>query len=217
MNELDRIFRDNPDAEGFARGYLEYVRRVIAAIDTAAVAKFIAILLDARDRGARIFFAGNGGSAATASHFANDLAIGTRCPDQPIRALALTDNVAMMTAIANDDGYEEIFVQQLQALMQKGDVLVVISASGDSPNVIRALDYAKSRGATTVALTGFTGGRCARMADHNVHIPTNPGEYGPAEDGHLLLDHLIGAYLVRAVRDATSHDGDEDNRRSGPD
>ena len=106
----------------------------------------------------------------------------------------------MMTAIANDDGYDEVFVQQLQAQLAAGDVVVAISASGNSPNVVKALEYAKEKGAATVALTGFDGGRLAEIADQRVHIPTNTGEYGPAEDGHMILDHLVGAYLARRVR-----------------
>ena len=200
MNRLDTIFETTDDAASFARGYLDYLGQIIGALDEHAIAAFIDTLLAARERGARIFFIGNGGSAATASHFANDLAIGTRSPEKPFRALSLTDNAAMMTAIANDDGYDEVFVQQLQAQLAAGDVVVAISASGNSPNVVKALDYAKSKGATTVALTGFDGGRLGDIADQRVHIPTSTGEYGPAEDGHMILDHLVGAYLARRVR-----------------
>ncbi len=112
MNRLDTIFETTDDAASFARGYLDYLGQIIGALDEHAIAAFIDTLLAARERGARIFFIGNGGSAATASHFANDIAIGTRSPEKPFRALSLTDNAAMMTAIANDDGYDEVFVQQ---------------------------------------------------------------------------------------------------------
>ncbi len=194
------IFETTDDAASFARGYLDYLGQIIAALDEHAIAAFIDTMLAARERGARIFFVGNGGSAATASHFANDIAIGTRSAEKPFRALSLTDNTAMITAIANDDGYDEVFVQQLQGLLAAGDVVVAISASGNSPNVVKALEYAKAKGAATVALTGFDGGRLAKIADQRVHIPTNPGEYGPAEDGHMILDHLVGTYLARRVR-----------------
>ena len=105
-----------------------------------------------------------------------------------------------MTAIANDDGYDLVFVQQLQTNLAPGDVVVAISASGNSPNVVKAIDYANERGCRTVGLTGFDGGELARKASLNVHIPTSKGEYGPAEDGHMILDHLVGAYLARRVR-----------------
>lgn len=200
MNRLDKIFAGRGDPAGFARDYLRYLGEILEAMDEGAIAAFIDIILSARERDAQIFFIGNGGSAATASHFANDIAIGTRSPEKPFRAVSLTDNVAVMTAIANDDGYENIFVLQLQTQLAADDVVVAISASGNSPNVVNALEYAKSKGARTVALTGFDGGRIAKMADLNVHIPTEPGEYGPAEDGHMILDHLIGSYLIRLVR-----------------
>ena len=200
MNQLDRIFEQSPRPADFARAYLDYLSGILARLDTAAIAAFTETLLDARERDARIFFLGNGGSAATASHFANDIAIGTRSPEKPFRAISLTDNAAAITAIANDDGYAEIFVQQLRTLLAPGDVVVAISASGNSENVIRAVEYANGRGATTVGLTGFDGGRLAEIVSLGVHIPTNPGEYGPAEDGHMILDHLIGAYLARRVR-----------------
>ena len=200
MNQLDLIFEQSPRPADFARAYLDYLSDILARLDTAAIAAFAGALLDARERDARIFFLGNGGSAATASHFANDIAIGTRSPEKPFRAISLTDNAAAITAIANDDGYAEIFVQQLRTLLAPGDVVVAISASGNSENVIRAVEYANGRGATTVGLTGFDGGRLAKIVSLGVHIPTNPGEYGPAEDGHMILDHLIGAYLARRVR-----------------
>lgn len=200
MNRLDEIYQQSDTIADFARGYLDYLSEVLRRLDEKSVAKFIDIILDARERGARIFFLGNGGSAATASHFANDIAIGTRSPQIPFRALSLTDNVAVLTAIANDDGYDSVFVQQLQTQMEPGDVVVAISASGNSPNVINAIDYANANDAYTVALTGFDGGAIAKIAALNVHIPTNSGEYGPAEDGHMILDHLIGSYLLRRVR-----------------
>jgi D-sedoheptulose 7-phosphate isomerase len=199
-NPLDTMFRAAPKPEAFAREYLKHLNEVLERLDTAAVGAFVEIALAARERGARIFFCGNGGSAATASHFANDFAIGTRSPEKPFRAIALTDNVAAMTAIANDDGYELMFVKQLEVLMHEGDVVVAISASGNSPNVLRAVEYAKAHGATTVGLTGFDGGKLKSLVDHAVHVPTETGEYGPVEDAHMVLDHLVGSYLTRLVR-----------------
>ena len=196
MNHLDEIFRDHPQPAAFARGYLDYLIRVIGAIDVNEIAAFARVLLDARDRDARIYFIGNGGSAATASHFANDVAIGCRSWQKPFRAMSLTDNVSILTAVGNDYGYEEIFVVQLKTLMQGGDVVVAISASGNSPNVLKAVEYANANGAITVALTGFDGGKLRRLAQSAVHVPTSKGEYGPVEDIHMVFDHLIGAFLM---------------------
>lgn len=192
MNNLESIYTERPEAAEFADGYLGYLSAILAQLDRVQIARFIDALLDAQRRGATVFFLGNGGSAATASHFQNDL---TRWRENPMRVVSLTDNVAVLTAIGNDYGYEQVFRMQLENLLQPGDLVVAISVSGNSPNVIEAVEYATSSGATTVGLTGFDGGRLAAMVDINVHAPTLPGEYGPAEDVHLILDHLIGSFL----------------------
>ena len=197
-NNLDVIF--TPDPVEFARAYLAYLKSVLERIDTAEVGRFIETLLKARERGSTIFFIGNGGSAATASHFANDISIGTNAYDKPFRALSLTDNVPLITAIGNDFGYDEIFVRQLRILGKRGDILVGISASGNSPNLLKAFNYANAAGITTVAITAFDGGKMKALAAQGIHVATGPKEYGPAEDAHMVLDHLIGAYLMRYVK-----------------
>ena len=197
MNNLDRIFTKDPVT--FAGAYFDYLTSVLKTIDTREIGQFIETLLDARERGANIYFIGNGGSAATASHFVNDIAIGTNSYDKPFRAVSLTDSNAIITAVGNDFGFEEIFVRQLRVLGRAGDVVVAISASGNSPNLIRAFDYAKSIGIKTVAITAFDGGKMKQIADEGVHVPTALKEYGPAEDAHMVLDHLVGAYLMRFI------------------
>lgn len=197
-NRIDQLYRERPAAADFARGYLDYLTEVLRALDVDALASFAHVLLDARARGVRIFFFGNGGSAATASHFVNDIAVGCRTWDTPFRAVGLTDNVSVLTALANDYGYDHVFVRQLQTQMESGDVVVAISVSGNSPNVLAAVEYANENGAFTVGLTGFDGGRLAEIAGLVVHVPTNRGEYGPAEDVHMIVDHLVAAYLVQA-------------------
>lgn len=198
MNNIDRFF--SRDAAAFTRSYFEYLGEVLRSIDPDAVARLAQTLLDARERGATVYFIGNGGSAATSSHFANDLSIGTNSYDKPFRVVSLTDNQAIITAIGNDFGYEDIFVRQLQVLARPGDVVIGISASGNSPNLVKAFEYARSRSIKTVAITAFDGGKLKAMADDGVHVPTAPKEYGPAEDAHMVLDHLLGAYLMRMVK-----------------
>jgi D-sedoheptulose 7-phosphate isomerase len=198
VNNIDRFFVE--DAEEFSRRYLAYVTKVFHAIDVKQIAAFVDTLLRARERGAAIYFVGNGGSASTAAHFANDLSIGTRATRRPFRAISLCDNHAVVTAIANDFGYDQIFVRQLEVLAKPGDVVVGLSASGNSPNLIKAFEYARANGVWTVALTSFDGGKLKQIADQGVHVPTDPQEYGPAEDAHMMLDHLLGSYLVRLVR-----------------
>jgi D-sedoheptulose 7-phosphate isomerase len=204
MNNLDRIFQSADTSRDYAHEYLQYLGGVLNLIDRDEITNFIDMMLDARARNAAIIFIGNGGSAATASHFANDLAIGTRCEGRPFRAISLTDNNAVMTAIANDDGYEQVFLQQLKTVMLAGDIVVAISASGNSPNLLNAIQFANEAGATTIGLTAFDGGALKELAKHNVHIPTETGEYGPAEDGHMILDHLVSSYLMRLVKVQTA-------------
>lgn len=196
-NQIDRIF--TMDAAAFTRGYLDYLKTVLDSIDPEEVSGFIKTLFDARACGATVFMIGNGGSAATASHFANDLSFGTNDYEKPFRVLSLTDNVPVITALSNDFGYDEVFVRQLSVLGKKGDVVVGISASGNSPNLVRAFEFATQAGMRTVAITAFDGGKLKLMADQGIHVATGPKEYGPAEDAHMVLDHLVGAYLMRAV------------------
>lgn len=198
MNNISRFFTRDPVA--FASAYIDYLTQVLKGIDTNEIGRFIKTLLDARDRGATVFFIGNGGSAATASHFANDLAIGTQSYEKPFRAISLTDNQAIITAIANDFGYQDVFVRQLRMLGRAGDVVVGISGSGNSPNLLQAFEYAQSAGIKTVAITAFNGGRMKEMADEGIHVPTAPKEYGPAEDAHMMIDHLVGSYLIQLVK-----------------
>ncbi len=197
MNNIDNFFNKNPSL--FASAYFDYLSKVLKSIDTNSISNFIELLMKARDQESNIFFIGNGGSAATASHFANDLSIGTNSYTKPFKAISLTDNQAIITAIANDYGYEDVFVRQLKVLGKKNDLLIAISASGNSPSLIKAFEYAKSAGINTVGITAFDGGKIKQMSDLSIHVPTKEKEYGPAEDAHMILDHLISAYLGRAI------------------
>jgi D-sedoheptulose 7-phosphate isomerase len=198
MSSLISMLSDNPPPARFAARYLAYVGGLLSRLNCDEIAAFMQVLLDARERSATIFFIGNGGSAATASHFANDLAIGTNTFSKPFRVVSLTDNVSVLTAIANDHGYTAVFTAQLKVLMQPDDVVVAISASGNSPNILDAVQWANQHGGVTVALTGFDGGQLRQLAHRSVHVPTPDKEYGPVEDVHMIFDHLVGTYL-RAV------------------
>ena len=200
MNNIDRIYSESFSLKDYSRSYIQYLASVLNNISLTDIEKFVEVLLEARERESSIFFIGNGGSAATASHFANDIAIGTRTYEKPFRAISLCDNQAVITAIANDDGYEKIFSQQLQVLLKKQDVVVAISASGNSPNLLDAIDTAKKMNTITVGISAFDGGKMKEMVDISVHVPTEKGEYGPAEDAHMVLDHLVSNYLMRLVR-----------------
>ncbi len=201
MNNLDKIFLNNKQIKKFSKSYFTYLTSVLDRISEEEIEAFVTVLLEARERESVVYFIGNGGSAATASHFANDISIGTRCYEKPFRVLSLCDNQAIITAIANDDGYENIFSQQLSVLLKKNDVVVAISASGNSPNLIKAIKTAKDMNAITVGLTAFDGGTLKKSVDISLHVPTEKGEYGPSEDAHMILDHLIGSYLNRYIKE----------------
>ena len=182
-------------SQDFSKQYLEYLTNLIQKLDTQSIAQFADLLLDSRDSGSTTFFLGNGGSASTATHFVNDVSLGSRQFDKPFRAISLCDNQAVITAIANDDGYENIFLQQLQTLAKPGDTIVCISASGNSKNLINAIEYAKQHSIYVVGLTAFDGGYLKENCDLNIHVPTKVGEYGPAEDLHMVVCGLIGSYF----------------------
>lgn len=197
MNTIEKIYKKANNPSEYISSYLNHLTKILAGLNHSAIAKVIDLFLHARATRKNIFFIGNGGSAATASHFANDLAIGTRSERLPFRVMSLTDNTSVMTAICNDFGYEQLFVKQLEVLFNEGDLLVAISASGNSLNLLKAVEFVKTKRGTTIGLMGFDGGKLKEMVDHVIHVPTDKGEYGPVEDIHLILDHIMGTYLMQ--------------------
>ena len=180
----------------YIRWYLDELGNILDQLPQDQIAQIIRTLEQARLECRQIFLIGNGGSAATASHFANDLLKSTVAEGKPrIKVLALTDNIPIMMAYANDCGYETIFAEQLDALAASGDVLVAFSGSGRSPNVIRALDLARQRGLTTIGITGRDGGEMLERCDICLIAPCQPMEQ--IEDVHVVLCHLI----YSAIRD----------------
>lgn len=204
MNNVERIYQESKGAADFAGKYFEYLAQLFKSMDNNAIAAFVDELESARRNDQTVFLVGNGGSAATCSHMANDIGTDVRKKggsDRPFRVLALTDNNAVMTAIANDDGYDVVFVNQLRIHYREGDKLVAISASGNSPNVVKAAQWVKDRGGKVVSLVGFDGGKLKEFSDVCVHVKTPKHEYGPVEDIHMVLDHLVANYLTYRVRD----------------
>ena len=179
----------------FSDDYLNYISELISQLDRSHISQFVDHVLGVRDSKQTIFFLGNGGSASTASHFVNDISLGSRQFENPFRAVSLCDNQAVITAIANDDGYENIFLQQLQTQAKPGDSMVCISASGNSQNLVKAVEWSKANGIYTISLTAFDGGYLKKHTDLNIHVPTKVGEYGPAEDLHMVICGLIGSYF----------------------
>ncbi len=182
------------DASAYFHGYGQEMTRALASIDPAAIEKAAAILIDAYLDGASVFSCGNGGSASIANHLQCDHVKGVGSgTDLTPRVMSLCANVEILTAIANDLAYEEIFARQLQSQARPGDVLVVISSSGRSANIVKALDWAREHDLRTIALTGFTGGDARLLAEVAIHVDCV--NYGVVEDAHQAIMHALAQYI----------------------
>ncbi len=177
-------------------GYLTRHNEIVSVVNFDEIEAFINLILDVQSNDGTLYFAGNGGSAATASHFVNDMLVGAKLQNKTFKAISLCDNQAVITCISNDFGYEDVFLRQINGVIKQNDVLICISASGNSVNLVKAVEYARSNNVATVGITAFDGGKIKEISDYSVHIPTAIGEYGHAEDLHMLLDHLITSYLM---------------------
>ncbi len=183
----------------FAESYRRDLSEAINSIDLQKVSQAIEWMKEAREAGRQIFVCGNGGSAATASHFACDMVKGASYKrNRRFRILALTDSLATITAYSNDVEYGAVFAEQLKNFARSADVVMAISGSGNSPNVLRAVEYANSIGCKTVALTGRDGGQLGAMAQLNIQVPVP--HMGRIEDAHLVICHMISYYFMDAER-----------------
>jgi D-sedoheptulose 7-phosphate isomerase len=170
--------------------YISNLQLTMNQLPQQLIADVIDLLQQARKKGSQIFILGNGGSASTASHFACDLAKNTRQEGLPhFRVIGLADNMALFSALANDEGYEKVFSEQLANLVRREDIVIAISASGNSKNVINAVEAAHKYEATVIGFTGFDGGLLRQLANINIHVNSNIIEH--VEDIHLMLEHLI--------------------------
>jgi D-sedoheptulose 7-phosphate isomerase len=172
--------------------YKSTISNVLDMLSSDEIENFIQLLVNAFNEDKFVFVIGNGGSAANASHLAQDLAKGTRkSPDQirRLKALSLTDNTSFITAQGNDEGYESVFEQQLKTYATQGDYLIAISGSGNSPNIIKAVQWANSNGLVTIGITGYDGGILRKISAHNVHVNLN--EMCTAESIHSIIFHYV--------------------------
>jgi D-sedoheptulose 7-phosphate isomerase len=180
--------------------YLKRLSATLEQIPTKQIAAMGETLYRAYRDDKQVFIIGNGGSASTASHMAADLSKNTiRENMHRFRILSLNDNIPLITALANDIGYESIFIEQLKNLIQVGDVLVVISGSGNSANVVNAAEYAQRQRAEVVAMLGFDGGQVGRLADLSIAIDS--ADYGVVEDAHLIINHILVEYFRKRFAD----------------
>ena len=176
--------------------YYDSLRATIDKIDRGEINRAMEALKQARDNRKYIFIMGNGGSASTASHFAGDFNKGLSLNrDKRFRFVCLNDNAATVLSLANDVAYDAIFVEQLKNFLSEGDIVMAISGSGNSKNVVRAVEYAKEKGNTVLGLTGYSGGELKKLSDIKLHIPIDDMQV--VEDLHMVFDHLIMSILYR--------------------
>lgn len=182
----------------FTNGYFFELKRTIDEISMMKVKKIVKMIYHAYCSNKYVFVMGNGGSASTASHFACDLGKGTICEGKPrFRVVSLNDNISLITALSNDFGYERVFIEQLINLVNPGDLVISITASGNSQNIINAIEYAQIRGAKTIGLIGFGGGEIKHIVDE--YIVVSNENYGQVEDIHLILCHAISQYFKEII------------------
>jgi len=179
----------------FSSSYRTHLQQTIDSIDCEQVGRAIEWLREAREAGRSIFVCGNGGSASTASHFCCDMVKGASFNRSPrFRIMALTDSLPTLTAYSNDVGYDCVFVEQLKNFARPGDVVMAISGSGNSPNVLRAVEYARTLGCRTIAMTGRDGGQLGPLAELNIQVPAP--HMGRIEDAHMIVAHMIAYYFM---------------------
>lgn len=183
----------------FLDSYFDDTTKLIAGLDRQAIAAALDALKTAYDNDRRVFICGNGGSSATAAHTVNDLVKApTTIGKKSLRAVCLSDNVPLMMAVANDVDYADVFVVPLRAFFQPGDVVIGISGSGNSENVLRAIRYANDNGGVTIGLCGFAGGTLRELAHTAIHVPSD--HYGKVEDAHCVVCHCLAYGFFETLR-----------------
>ena len=186
----------------YAKEYLSALKASLDGLPLEELAQIVDLLKEAYRNGKRIYVMGNGGSAATASHFVCDFAKGCNVKGKKkFKVIGLTDNVPMITAISNDISYDDIFSMQLEPLLEKDDLVIVFTGSGNSRNILKAVEYGKAVGAKTIAFTGFAGGKVKALADICLIVPADNMER--IEDTHLILEHLIHLYLLAEISEGS--------------
>jgi len=182
----------------FTNGYFTELKKTLDEIPMERVDKIVQMIYKAYRNNKYVFIMGNGGSASTASHFACDLGKGTICEGKPrFRVVSLNDNMPLITALSNDFGYERVFIEQLMNLVSPDDLVISITGSGNSPNILKAVEYAKKQGAKTIGLIGFGGGKLQEIVDE--HITVSNTNYGQVEDIHLILAHALSQYFKEMI------------------
>ncbi len=203
MNNLNHAYNKVTSIGQYSREYFSYLGKVLESIDEKEINKLGEVFENARENGNTIFVAGNGGSSTTATTMANDIGfdiLKKTGVDKAFKVLSLVDNNSVVTAIANDVGYENIFINQLKIHYRHGDSIILISASGNSPNILKAAEWVKNKGGKIIGFLGFTGGKLIEFCDVKIHVKSEAGEYGPVEDAHLIMNHVLAHWFQNKLK-----------------
>lgn len=200
---IKKIVKKNKKISNFAKSYFLRISEIFNKLNFKKIENLEKILMKARKSKSNIFVFGNGGSAATASTMANDLGfdiIKKTKTKIPFKFLALTDNNPVITAISNDVGYENVLINQLKIHHKKGDVTILISASGNSKNLLNAVKWIKSNGGFVFSFLGFNGGKLKKISNDYILVDSIKGEYGPVEDIHLMINHILAHWFQEKIK-----------------
>lgn len=198
MYFMKELFQSSCEFSLYYEGYCERLCQLLHRLNREMLTKIADEIWDTISEEKTLFLAGNGGSSAVMSHWVNDLVVGNYMEKQsPVRAINLSDNQSVITALGNDEGYENIFVGQLRALAREGDLLMTMSVSGNSPNIIKAVGWAKEHGLKTIGIAGCDGGKLVSMCDYGLLAESTKDEYGPVEDVFCIVTHIISTYIAQ--------------------
>ena len=203
MKDIKSLSRKSKNIKEFSKLYLKRLNEIFLSIDESKLIKLEETFNNARIKGNTIFVFGNGGSASTATTIANDLGfdiIKKTKAKKTFKFFCLNDNTSVITAIANDTGYENIFINQLKIHFKKGDIALILSASGNSKNLIKAAKWLKQKKAKILSIVGFSGGEIKKLSDICIHAKCEKVEYGPIEDIHLIFNHILAHWFQKKLK-----------------
>lgn len=197
MDHMESLYRAANTPEDYIRGHFERTAEVVRMIDPAATARLLDWVMETWEKDGTIFVAGNGGSASVAGAWENDLSANSVVPGQRgFRVMSLADSGPVVTALGNDISFDNVFAEQLRAWMRPGDLLIAMSCSGNSGNILEAVAQAHASGGRTAAVCGFDGGKLKDAAQLSIHIPTTHDEYGPVEDAFSVVMHAVCGHVI---------------------
>ena len=199
MSKINKLASNTNNIKDFAQLYFNNLSEIFQNLDKKSIYNLEKELLDLRKKKATLYVFGNGGGAATAMTMANDLGFDVlkKTKKKTFKIISLNDNSSVLTAIANDTGYDNIFINQLKIHFKKNDKILIFSASGNSINLVNAAKWVKSKGGSVISIVGFDGGKLKKISDLAIHIKSEKGDYGPVEDLQLIINHILAHWFQK--------------------